>query len=185
MQSKNESKLGNKLALSLFVSGFITLIFLYISPTWSGDIVDFLYGLTVALIVINVVYFGRLVFKIIKSKGDRKKLYRTCMVMLINVPFLASFAFVGVIIKSHLRITFTNSTEKVLTDVRLIGCEDYTIPKLNIGQSKTIWVEVQNDCAVSVVYEIEGQVAQEIVVGYATPGFGEKVKYTLVKKDNE
>lgn len=182
MQSENESKVGNKLALSLFISGLITVVLLYINPVWGGEIINFLYGLIGALIVINVIYLGRIVFKIWKSKGDRKKLYRTCLVILINVPFLLSFAFIGIVLQTNLRITFTNSTDTALTDVKLIGCEDYVIPTLGSGQSKTIWVDVQNDCSVSVVYEIDGKLVQEEVVGYATPGSGERVKYTLGKR---
>lgn len=179
MEIKKDSRIGHKLALLLFVTSLVTLVLIYISPQWLGELLDFLYGIIGVLILVNIIYLGRLVFKIMKSKGDRKKLYNTCMVMLINVPFLLSFMFVAFIIKSNLRITFTNETGVALTNIKMTGCEDFTIPSLAKGQSKTIWVDVNKDCSVSIIYEKEGALIEEKVVGYATPGFGERVKYTL------
>lgn len=179
MESKKDSRTGHRLAFLLFVTSLVTLVLIYISPQWLGELLDFLYGIIGALVLVNVIYLGRLVFKIIKSRGDRKKLYNTCMVMLINVPFLLSFMFVAFVIKSNLRITFTNETGVALTNIKMTGCEDFTIPLLAKGQSKTIWVDVNNDCSVSIIYEKEGAVIEEKVVGYATPGFGERVKYAI------
>lgn len=179
MQSKKERKVGHRLALILFICGLATIVLMYVGTGKSEDLVSFLIGLTGALAVINLLYLGRLFLRIVKDKGDRKKLYKTCMVMLINVPFLLSFAFVGMVLKTNLRITFTNSTSMALTDVKLIGCEDYTIPTLGVGKSKTVWVDVLKDCSVSIVYKHNGEETREEVVGYATPGYGERVKYAI------
>ena len=47
-----------------------------------------------------------------------------------------------------MRITFTNSTQNKLTDIKIVGCETEYISELKPNESKTVWVEITGDCSI-------------------------------------
>ncbi|WP_158727981.1 MULTISPECIES: hypothetical protein [unclassified Flavobacterium] len=80
-----------------------------------------------------------------------------------------------------MRINFTNTTQTTLTKINIVGCGGGKIDKLEVGESKTVWVEIPRDCSISIEYLSNGQRKKENVSGYATSSMGQKMKHAIGK----
>lgn len=92
--------------------------------------------------------------------------------MLLNVPVLLVYCWFAMILLNTLRITFVNSTSTELDDIKIEGCENKYIDKLEVGQTKTVWIRIPGDCGVSVTYKLNGQIITEDVTGYVSKESG-------------
>ena len=84
-----------------------------------------------------------------------------------------------------MRITFINSTDNLLTDINIVGCEDEHISELKPNESKTVWVGITGDCSISLEYLENGKLKKETVAGYVTSGMGQKIKHEIDGKDKD
>lgn len=84
-----------------------------------------------------------------------------------------------------MRITFTNSTQTTLTDINIDGCGGGHIDKLEVGESKTVWVDITGDCSIDINYLSNGQRNGETVAGYVTSSMGQKVNHKIDGKDKD
>ena len=84
-----------------------------------------------------------------------------------------------------MRITFTNSTQNKLSDIKIIGCETEYISELKPNESKTVWVGITGDCYITLEYLENGILKKETVAGYVTNGMGQKMKHKIDGKDKD
>ena len=84
-----------------------------------------------------------------------------------------------------MRITFTNSTQNKLTDIKIVGCETEHISELEPNESKTVWVGITGDCSITLEYLENGEQKKEMVAGYVTNGMGQKMKHKIDGKDKD
>ena len=89
------------------------------------------------------------------------------------------YGWVAMVLLNNMRITFTNSTQTVLTDIKIDGCEPAQIDKLDPGATKTIWVGITGDCSINIYYLKNGQAQREEVAGYVTTNMGQKMNYNI------
>ena len=70
-------------------------------------------------------------------------------------------------------VRFKNGTDKTLTNISVIGCDERTIQDLQSGQSEIEWIPITESCIehrIVVRYQIEGIVQTEVVDGYVING---------------
>ncbi len=157
---------GKKTALISFIGGTFIIILLY----FSNDVIFGVLGLgyTVIMLIINIIVLVRLSNQANKDKINRDNIFKIVRLMFLNIPIAILYFWVAIVLLNTVRITFINSTQTEIEDVKIKGCEEKYIQKLSPGQSKTVWVNIPNDCGVSIVYKIDGQMKEENVTGYVT-----------------
>nr|WP_294925680.1 hypothetical protein [uncultured Flavobacterium sp.] len=99
------------------------------------------YGLTIWIGLVNLGILFILLVKAIKDKDNRKKLFTTCGLMLLNIPVMLIYVWLTIILLGTMRITFTNSTQTTLTNINIVGCGGGHIDKLESGKSETAWLK--------------------------------------------
>lgn len=83
-----------------------------------------------------------------------------------------------------IRISVVNPTKNELTNIKISGCQEKHIDKLQSGESETVWIEINNDCTINIEYTVGGIIKQENVMDYVTTGMGQKIVHTIgVKKE--
>lgn len=177
MTSDRYIKLGRTTALISFLTGTAILLFYFISLS-AGFAFLGLYFMMLAGAV-NIVILLLLLFKAAKDTLFRKKLLVTIGIMLLNIPVVFLYFFLGGIIANALRITFNNSTKSVLTDIHINGCAVKHIDRLNVGESETIWIKIPGDCAVDIDYLQNGARKEANVATYITNEAGQYLTYNI------
>jgi hypothetical protein len=99
--------------------------------------------------------------------------------MLANIPIALIYCYLVLILMNTIRLTLVNASNTKLTDLNITGCESKTIPELNAGEEKEVWIGIYGDCHIDISYNKGGQVLKETAVGYCTNNGGEKVKYEI------
>ncbi len=155
-------------ALYFFTSNFILLGVGYCYIALAG-----LTNLFVLMLILNAAA---------KNKQHIKKLLMQAGLMLVNIPMMLAYCWATMVLLDTMRITFTNATNRALTDIHLTGCEAKQIADLEPGEAKTIWVGIKGDCSITIDYLVKGERKKEMVVGYVTHGNGEKMQHQLGKK---
>ncbi|MGO3707543.1 MAG: hypothetical protein ACTJGD_05460 [Mesonia hippocampi] len=181
MIAKKYVGLGKGTAVTSFVIG--TLIFGIYFLTSNSDLLFVGY---VFIILAGITNLLILIAILAKSKSDstnRKKLLKTSGLMLINLPIMFLFIWFSLILIGNMRITFTNSTQNKLTDIKIVGCEAEYISELKPNESKTVWVEITGDCSIHLEYLENGETKKETVVWYVTSGMGQKMKHEIDGKN--
>ena len=84
-----------------------------------------------------------------------------------------------------MRITFTNEINTEIIDIDIVGCGGGHIEKLEVGESKTVWVSITGDCSITISYMSDGQRKQEIVAGYVTSSMGQKLNHKIDGQDKD
>lgn len=176
-------KLGRQTAIISFFLG--TGIFGLYFLTSSFEFLYLGYGFTVLIGLVNFGILFLLLVKAIKDKDNRKKLFMTCGLILLNIPVLLFYFGVTVILLNTMRITFTNSTQATLTNINIVGCGGGHIDKLESGKSETAWVKITGDCSISIDYLSNGNLKQESLAGYVTSTMGQKMKHNIGGQNEE
>ncbi|RYG17351.1 MAG: hypothetical protein EOO07_11290 [Chitinophagaceae bacterium] len=175
-------KLGQCTALASFLFGTLILVLFYF--TYWDALFLLGYGFIAFTAFINLIVLIALVIKCFSDKQNRKKLLMTGGVMLLNVPIMLGYLWIMVVLLNTIRITFVNSTQTPLTNVKIIGCEGGNIEQLAVGESETVWVGIPSDCGISIEYLTDGKQKKETVAGYLTPLGGRKADYKIGGKNN-
>lgn len=176
-------KLGKLTALFSFLIG--TIIFGTFYYTSSSKYLFIGYGYILIALIVNLIVLPILLYKANRHKEYRKKLFIACKMMLANIPVAILYCWIAIILLNTLRITFTNDTKTVLTDITVEGCGGGHIDRLDIGESKTVWIDVPSDCAVSINYLSKGKRKTEQVVSYATTSMGQKMRHKIDGKNKD
>jgi hypothetical protein len=169
--------LGRLTALISFLLG--TGIFVLYFLTSSFKLLFLGYGFIALTGLINIWILISILKKATRDIGNKSKLNWTAGLMLVNIPVMLIYCWFAIKLLDNMRITFTNATQGILTDIHIGGCEAEYIDKLEVGESKTVWVAIKGDCQISIVYLANGQPRSEEVAGYVTNGEGQKMKYNI------
>jgi hypothetical protein len=181
MTTERKIKIGRQTAVISFLLG--TCIFGLYLLTSSTDLLFIGYIFIVLMGPINI---GILISMLVKvDKDNKKKLLTTSGLMLLNIPVMLFYCWVAILLLDTMRITFTNSTQSNLTNIVIVGCGGGQIDKLEIGESKTVWVEITGDCSISVYYLLNRQQKKESVAEYVTSNMGQKIKHNIGGQNSE
>jgi hypothetical protein len=183
MKSGKYISLGKRTTLISFVIG--TLIFGVYFLTSNSNLLFVGYGYIVLAGIANLVILIAILIKSNSDSTNRKGLLKTVGLMLINLPIMFLFIWFSLILIGNMRITFTNSTDNKLTDIKIFGCETEYISELKPNESKTVWVGITGDCSITLEYLEHGKLKKETVAGYVTSGMGQKMKHKIDGKDKD
>jgi hypothetical protein len=183
MKSEKYITLGKGTALISFIIG--TLIFGIYFLTSNSDLLFIGYGFIVLAGIANLIILIAILTKSNSDSTNRKRLLKTSGLILINLPIMFLFIWFSLILIGNMRITFTNSTQNKLTDIKIVGCETEHISELKPNESKTIWVGITGDCSINLEYLENGELKKETVAGYVTSGMGQKMKHKIDGKDKD
>jgi len=183
MTTERHIKLGRRTALISFLLG--TAIFGLYFLTSSFGLLFLGYGFIALTGLINIGILISILVKATKDKDNRTKLFKTCGLMLLNIPVMLFYCWIVIILLNTMRINFTNATQKTLTNINIIGCGGGHIDKLESGESKTVWVDIIGDCSIGIEYLSNGQNKEESVAGYVTNSMGQKMKYNIGGQNEE
>lgn len=134
------------------------------------------------ILLAGLVNIGILISILVKASNDtanRKALFTTAGLMLLNIPVMLFYCQMGLLLLNTMRITFINTTPSTITDIHILGCEKEYIQQLEAGQSKTVWINIPGDCAITADYLLEGQRKEETVEGYISGNLGEKTTHRI------
>lgn len=183
MTSEKCITLGKGTALISFLIG--SLIFGIYFLTSNSDLLFIGYGFIVLSGIVNMIILIAIIVKSNSDPTNRKRLYRISGLMLINLPIMFLFIWFSLVLTGNMRITFTNSTQNELTDIKIVGCETEHISELEPNESKTVWVRITGDCSISIEYLENGKLIKETVAGYVTSGMGQIMKHKIDGKDKD
>jgi len=181
MKIQTNTMLANYTALITFLLGTVIFILYY----FTQDILYLLLGY-IYIIFAGIVNIVILMYIILKNKKDvpgKGKQYKSYLAMLLNIPVLLIYCWISMILMNTMRVTFINSTPADLTNIEIIGCDNKTISELGKGKSKTVWINIENDCSIEIRYSINGQQREETVVGYTTISNGHIVEYDITDEE--
>lgn len=183
MTAKRHIKFGRLAALTSFLLG--TLIFGLYYLTSDSSLLFVGYGFIVFTGLINIGVLIAILIKAGKDTENRKKLLKTCGIMLLNIPAMIVYFWIAIILLGTMRITFTNEMETEIMDIDIVGCGGGHIDKLTVGESKTVWVSITGDCSIYIDYLSDGQRKEEVVAGYVTSSMGQKVNHKIDGQDKD
>ena len=173
-------RIGNRTAIISFLCG--TIIFaLYFITSWA-ELLFVGYVFIVIVGLVNMVILIDLIIKSKNNKANKFKLYKTCGLILLNIPMMLIYCWIVSILMGTMRITLNNKTQTKLTNLKIMGCEDKLVEKIMPGQSKTVWVNITGDCSIKMTYSANGQQKDEVIAGYLTGGMGQKMNYNIGDK---
>jgi hypothetical protein len=182
MKAAQYISLGRQSALVSFVLG--TGIFGVYFQSPSFELLFFGYGFILLAGLVNLVILAAILTQASHDKDNARSLLLTCGLMLLNIPVMLFYSWCTMILLNVVRITFTNSTPFTLTDIHIVGCGGGYMDKLEVGEKKTVWVDITGDCTIHIDYLADGQRAEETVLGYVTGSMGRKMAYTIGEKDS-
>ena len=177
MNGEKYIKTGKLTALVSFLIG--TAIFGLYYLTSSAELLFIGYGFILLTGLINIIILTLVLSAAFKDNKNRKNLLLTSGLMLLNIPVMLVYVFITFILLDTMRITFTNATQATLTDINIVGCGGGHIDKLEIGESKTIWVDIIGDCSIDINYLSDGKQKEESVATYVTNSMGQKMEHNI------
>lgn len=170
-------KSGKFVALmSMIIGTLIFMMFLMFSGIALG--LSGLFFIVVAGII-NTVFFLLLTIRLLIDKEQKRKISKTIGLILLNIPITILFCWISILWINTLRITFVNETTTDLFNIEIVGCQNSQIDKLNKGESKTVWINIPHDCAVSINYKLKGIDKSEDVTGYVPNGNGYSMTFKI------
>lgn len=183
MKIERHIKLGRQTAFLSFLlgTGLFGLYFL----TSSLELLFISSGFTALTGPINIGILTFILIKAIDDKDNRKKLLKTCGLMLLNIPVLLFYCWFIIILINTMRIRFSNATQTILTDINIVGCGGGHIDKLKVGERETVWVDITGDCAIYIDYISNGQRKVETAAGYVTRSMGQRIKHNIGGENEE
>ncbi|MFH6991786.1 hypothetical protein [Flavobacterium sp. FlaQc-48] len=177
MKTQQHIKLAQLTALISFLLG--TGIFGFYFLTSSFELLCIVYNFIVLTGLVNLLILISILVKANNDKYNRKKVFTTCGVMLLNIPVMLFYLWIAGILLNTMRITFTNPTQATLTNINIVGCGGGHIDTLESGKSQTVWVEITGDCSLNINYLSDGLPKEENVAGYLTPLMGQKMTHNI------
>ena len=183
MTTESYVNLGRRTAAISFLLG--TGIFGLYYLTSSFELLFVGYGFIILTGIINLIVLISILLKFRRKEESGKKLLAACKLMLLNIPVMLIYCCIASILLNTMRINFTNSTDNILTKIHVVGCGEGYIDRLDIGQSKTVWVDIIDDCSISIEYFSNGNKVSENVAGYVTNSMGQKMQHNIGGENDE
>jgi hypothetical protein len=159
---------GKRTAIISFVVGTIIFVLHFFTSANILLLAGFIFIGVAALV--NMILMFKISVRLTQDKTNIKQLNKVCKLMLVNIPVMLLYCWITIMLEDIARITFTNSTQTELTNIKIGGCEEKQIDKLEAGESTTVWIDVPGDCLIYINYLSRGQKKEKTVVGYATGG---------------
>ncbi len=135
-------------------------------------------GFITTLISIPVCLVGLLLVIIYKVKNktglaQRKKANRVIGLILLNIPMCVFYFWFATYLSDTERLTITNSSNEDLTDVQIFGTGDFhVIDRIEQRDCKTVWVHLNKEGAIYMLYNQNEKVKGRILEGYEGRGMG-------------
>jgi hypothetical protein len=170
-------KFSKRLSIGFFVIG--TSLFIAFAITLSPIVALIGFAYTGLAFTIGMVYFLVLGSKMGRQKLDAEAGRKSIEILALNVPIALIYFVLAMILINTARITLENTTGQDLSSLKISGCDDQEIELLKTGESKTIWIYIQDDCSVEIQYEIEGEIKKEVVNSYSTSFSGQIATYKI------
>lgn len=183
INSDRLNDIARRIALISFLLGTVIFLLYFFSSAYEWLVVG--YGYILIAGIANTAVLLLLLFKANKDKGNRTRLLKTAVFVLLNIPVALLYCLFTLFLLNTMRITFTNATPSTLTDINIAGCGGGHIDKLETEDSKTVWVHITGDCSISLDYLANGQRKKEVVVGYVTGTMGQRMKYNIGGQNEE
>ena len=177
MTSRKLSKFGRLTALISFLLGTGIFALYYLTDAFALLFLGYAFIAIAGLV--NIIILVQLFIHFRKSNDNKKDIITTCILMLINLPIMLLYCWVTTILLNTMRITFVNETTTRLTDIKIFGCENRFIDKLEPGESKKVWVGITGDCTINIEFLSNGQKQSENVAGYVTNNMGQRMTHKI------
>lgn len=180
MTTKNLNKIGFICALTTF------LIATYIITAFYLGEVNIIGN---GLLFIPIAFVINLIVLILLHLSAKRKQIETptlsINIMLSNIPIGIVYICFAFFLMSYFRVTINNDTRDSIFNIKLYGCDNKTISKLEPGESETIWIHLENDCSLNINYSIEKKIIKkDIIAGYLCSGMGQPETYNISGKNN-
>ena len=171
-------KVGKKAAIYSLIIGSAIFVFFY----KTGEIYFLIGGLLFAIMaaIVNSVFIISFLIHCLKDV-DRTKFFGTFCLMVVNIPVCIFYYYCSLYLLNTMRITFVNEYQNEIKKINILGCERNFIDKIEPGESKTVWIEIPNDCSISVNYLHNEKKVSENVIGYVTPLSGAILTHNFSK----
>ncbi|WP_426473877.1 hypothetical protein [Chryseobacterium balustinum] len=78
-----------------------------------------------------------------------------------------------------IRVTVVNHSGQEITNIKITGCENKVIALLENDGSKTVWIDIPQDCSVDIHFWRDGKNKNVNIIGYVTSLMGQKVTYEI------
>ena len=166
-------------AILSFLLGTMLLIGYYFFEATDLIFLGYLY--LIAALVINLTVFVILLYAAGVNYTNRRKLLGTAGLMTINIPIAILYLYFFLVLINTMRIPFINETGETITGLVIEGCETIELARLQPNERTTCWINIPNDCTISLQYTKDGSRITEEVFGYVTSSEGQKVTYGIGK----
>jgi hypothetical protein len=180
METNQLIKTGRIIAiLSLLLGTAIFVLYYLLSSSFllfTGYVFVVLAG------IINSIFLILVLLRYSKEKHHKLQLFITAGIILLNIPMLLFYSWVTFLLMDIMRIKFVNTTQEAITELRIKGCQNKKIQKLEAGKSELVFISIKDDCAINITYSINGQSKNETVLDYATTSMGQKINYKIGEK---
>jgi hypothetical protein len=152
------------------------LIYLYYKSVYNESEIDntevVIYDLFCAILL--TISFG-LCFWTFKQKSFRYFKIFSVVIVLIQFVFLMYFHLKLIPLPSEFRLTLVNKTKSELTNLKLTGCEDINIDKLEKGEKREIIIPLFEGCSIDLINN-----SDTVTIGHgSTNNFGYKKEYSI------
>ena len=174
--------MGKTVALISFILGSILIGLFFF--TEKSELLLIGYISVILIVIVNIAVFIASLVEAFNNKTLRKKLLLNNGIMLLNIPVAFFYFWLMLILLNTIRLTLVNPTDSKLTDLNISGCESKMIDELEPGESKTVWISINNDCSVILNFKEETE-KTETIIGYATNMGGRKTKHKIGQGNHE
>lgn len=122
---------------------------------------------------------------IVANKNNLKGPFRSIYAMLFNIPVAFFYLWFAIYLMRYYRVTVINDTSSSITDIHLSGCDNKSIQKLEPKESRTVWIELDRDCSLTISYLDKNKNKNlDIVAGYLCSGMGQTDNFHISGKNN-
>lgn len=183
MKYLKKERLGKTVALISFIIGTILIGLFFF--TEKAELLLISYISVIFIVIVNIGVFIASLVEAVNNRILRKKLLLNSGIMLLNIPVAFFYFWLMLLLLNTIRLTLVNPTDSKLTDLNISGCESKMIDELEPGESKTVWISINNDCSVILHFKEEETEKTETIIGYATNMGGRKAKHKIGQGNQE
>ena len=160
-----------------------TGIFIFYYFTDATSVIFFGIGFIIIAGFTNLVYLILVVTQIKKTKEKRRSYFLTCLIIFLNFPIMILYCWFTLSLMNIMRITLVNETASIINDIKILGCEEKHINKLEPNESKLVWVTISGDCLINIEFNKNGKLEGENILGYITSNAGYRMTHRITEKN--
>lgn len=164
-------------AIITFLTGTGLLVFYYIEMS----VLTILYSsyVVLLLIILNVFLVLFFLWNCFHHKISYTAFRHSGLILSVNIPIAVLYFFCVNLLLSIIRVTVVNHSGQDISSIRITGCENKTIEVLENDGSKTVWIDIPQDCSIDIHFWRDGKNKKVNIIGYATSLMGQKVTYEI------